>query len=105
MRSLRLELKADDPFLLASTSILATGLEFIWEKKENQEDDFSLQYEIRAYQCEKNSEAGQALLRCVQSYDKSLTEVRSSRLEIKADDPFLFASTSILATGLKFIWE
>ena len=62
-------------------------------------------YEHLFYQCEKNSEASQALLRCVKSYDNNLTEVRSLRLEIKADEPFLLASTSILATGLEFIWE
>ena len=57
------------------------------------------------YNCEKNREAGQAILRCVQSYDSTLTDVRSLRLELTGDDPFLLASTSILATGLEFIWE
>ena len=33
VRSLRLELTGDDPFMLASTGILATGLEFIWENR------------------------------------------------------------------------
>ena len=32
-KSLRLELSAVDPFLLASVALLATGLEFIWERR------------------------------------------------------------------------
>ena len=32
-RALRLELVADDPFLLASITILAIGLSFIWENR------------------------------------------------------------------------
>ena len=32
-RALRLEFTSDEPFLLASVSILATGLEFIWENR------------------------------------------------------------------------
>ena len=55
--------------------------------------------------CDKNSEAGQALLRCISAYDRRATEARALRLELVADDPFLLASTSILATGFEFIWE
>ena len=45
------------------------------------------------------------MLRCVQSYDRSLTEVRSLRVELSADEPFLLASMSILSSGLELIWE
>ena len=62
-------------------------------------------YQHLFYNCEKNTDAGQALLRCVQSYDHNLTETRSLRLQISADEPFLIASVSILATGLELIWE
>ena len=55
--------------------------------------------------CTKNNEAGQALLRCVQSYDRSLSEVKSLRVELGADEPFLLASISILSAGLELIWE
>ena len=55
--------------------------------------------------CDKNSEAGQALLRCISAYDRSSTEAKALRLELVADDPFLLASTSLLAIGLEFIWE
>ena len=57
------------------------------------------------FQCEKNSQAGQTLLRCITSYDRGLTQERALRLELVADDPFLLASTTILAIGLSFIWE
>ena len=57
------------------------------------------------FQCEKNAQAGQTLLRCINSYDRGLTQERALRLELVADDPFLLASTTILAVGLSFIWE
>ena len=57
------------------------------------------------FQCEKNAQAGQTLLRCITSYDRGLTQERALRLELVADDPFLLASTTILAIGLSFIWE
>ena len=62
-------------------------------------------YQHIFYDCIKNNEAGQALLRCVQSYDRSLTEVKSLRVELSADEPFLLASISILSSGLELIWE
>ena len=34
-----------------------------------------------------------------------MTEEECLRLELKTDDPFQLASTVILATGLKYIWE
>lgn len=55
--------------------------------------------------CTKNREAGEALLRCVQSYDQHLTMERSLRLEFTADETFLLPTVTILAIGLEFIWE
>ena len=57
------------------------------------------------YGCTKNAEAGESLLRCIQSYDRSLSQEGSLRLELTADDPFLLPSTILLATGLELIWE
>ena len=62
-------------------------------------------YEHLFYECDKNKESGQALLRCIKSYDSSLTVVKSLRLELSADEPFLLACTSLLASGLGLIWE
>ena len=49
-RCLRLELCADQPFLLASAAILSTGLEYIWEnrKKKKSTSLFSVRAEIEA---------------------------------------------------------
>ena len=57
------------------------------------------------YQCDKNQESGQALLSCLQSYDRGLTEAKSLRLELEPDEPFLLASVSLLASGLELIWD
>ena len=57
------------------------------------------------YHCCKNAEAGQALLRCIKSYDRNFTETMSLRIELTADDPFLLPSITILVIGLEFIWE
>ena len=62
-------------------------------------------YQHLFYGCSKNYEAGQALLRSVQYYDRSLTGVKSLRVELGADEPFLLASISILSSGLELIWE
>ena len=62
-------------------------------------------YQHLFFQCVKNQEAGQALLRCIQSYDRAASEVRSLRLELIADDPFLMPSAALLATGLELIWQ
>ena len=62
-------------------------------------------YEHLFYECDKNKESGQALLRCIKSYDSSITVVKSLRLELSADEPFLLACTSLLASGLGLIWE
>ena len=55
--------------------------------------------------CEQNREAGQALLNCVSTNDRTLTAIKMLRLELDTDEPFLLASVSILAKGLEFIWE
>ena len=57
------------------------------------------------FQCELNKDAGQAMLRCVSAYDRTITEEKALRLELQADDPFLVAMVNILATGLELIWE
>ena len=44
-------------------------------------------------------------MRCIQSYDRSLSQEGSLRLELNADDPFLLPSTILLAMGLELIWE
>ena len=62
-------------------------------------------YQHLFFHCDKNSQSGQALLRCVQSYDRNLSEVKSLRLELTADEPFLLASISLLSSGLELIWQ
>ena len=57
------------------------------------------------YRCPKNNLAGEALLRCIQSYDRNCSEEKSLRLELEADEPFLLAMVTILTTGLELIWE
>ena len=71
-----------------------------WCRTGEQED-----YTHLFFQCLKNLEAGQALLRCIRSYDRAATAARSLRLELQADDPFLLPSTAILAIGLELIWD
>ena len=44
-------------------------------------------------------------MQCAKTYDRNLTEVKSMRLELTADDPFLMPTIAILTTGLEFIWE
>ena len=55
------------------------------------------------FQCSKNREAGEALLRCSQAYDQSLTVEKSLRLELMVDETFLLPIVILLATGLEFI--
>ena len=62
-------------------------------------------YKHLFFQCQLNSEAGEALFRCVKSYNQSLTLEKMLRLELVSDDPFLLASVSLLATGLSLIWQ
>ena len=57
------------------------------------------------YTCPKNREAGEAVLRVAQAYDRNLTVEKSLRLEIKTDETFTLPTVAILATGLLFIWE
>ena len=62
-------------------------------------------YEHLFFQCEKNAEAGQSLIRCAESYCGNTSVEGILRLELTADDPFLLPCAIILATGLRFIWE
>ena len=57
------------------------------------------------FSCEYNRESGQALLQCIRSYDRGLTETKVLRLELETEEPFMLASVSLLATGLQFIWD
>ena len=45
------------------------------------------------------------MIRCVSSYDSSLTSEKALRLELSGDECFLLPSVVLLATGLQFIWE
>ena len=62
-------------------------------------------YQHLFLECEKNREAGQALMNCISSYDRSLSETKLLRLELGTDEPFLLASVSLVATGFELIWE
>ena len=53
----------------------------------------------------ENDVAAQSLLRCVQSYDRSLTEERALRLERNAEEPFILPYITLLAVGQEYIWE
>ena len=61
-------------------------------------------YQHMFFDCEKNSEAGSAILNCVRSYNEGLTNLKCLRLELNADDPFLLASVDIISTGLEHIF-
>ena len=62
-------------------------------------------YQHLFFDCVKNSEAGEAVLTCVRSYDRSLTTEKALRLELKGDECFLLPSVVLLASGLQYIWE
>ena len=62
-------------------------------------------YQHLFFQCEINQESGQALLRCVRTYDRTLSDIKLLRLELSTDEPFLLASVSLVSCGLKLIWE
>ena len=57
------------------------------------------------FSCEYNRVSGQSLLQCVRSYDKELTESKALRLQLDIAEPFLLPSVSLLASGMKFIWD
>ena len=57
------------------------------------------------FECCKNNQVGEALLRCIQSYDQSLTADKTLTLQLVSDEPFMLASVAILVTGLSLIWE
>ena len=62
-------------------------------------------YQHLFFQCPKNGQAGQSLLRVVKCYDRSLSEEKALRLELTAVDPFLLPSVALLTTGLELIWD
>ena len=62
-------------------------------------------YQHLFFQCELNQESGQALLKCVGSYDRTLSDMKLLRLELNTDEPFLLATVSLVSCGLKLIWE
>ena len=45
-----------------------------------------------------------AVVRCVKSYDSSLTLEKALRLGLIGDECFLLPSVVLLATGLQYIW-
>ena len=57
------------------------------------------------FKCVENDVAAQSLLRCVQSYDRGLSEEGALRLELKAEEPFILPCIALLAVGLQYIWE
>ena len=62
-------------------------------------------YQHLFFNCDRNNEVGQDLVKCLKFFDSNLTESRCLRLELSADQPFLLASAAILSTGLEYIWE
>ena len=56
-------------------------------------------------QCNHNKDAADALLQCVQSYDRELTATKSLSFIIKSDGCFETALVSLLSTGLELIWN
>ena len=57
------------------------------------------------YDCSKNREAGEAVLRVGRVYDRNLTMEKSLRMEVQSDETFMLSTVSIRATGLLYIWE
>jgi len=54
--------------------------------------------------CTKNREAGDAIARCVGSYDPNITAERMLRLQVETDEVFRLATMTFLTTGLETIW-
>ena len=57
------------------------------------------------YDCSKNREAGEAVLRVGKAYDGNLTMEKSLRMEVESDETFMLSTVSTLATVLLYIWE
>ena len=62
-------------------------------------------YKHLFFECPKNEEAGQSLMRVVQCYDRNISEEKALRIELTAVDPFLLPSVALLTAGLELIWE
>ena len=61
-------------------------------------------YEHLFFKCVCNRAAGEAIMRCLCSYDQSLTVSRVLSLNIQTDDCYQLALVSLLALGLELIW-
>ena len=61
-------------------------------------------YEHLFFKCVRNRAAGEAIMRCLCSYDQSLTVSRVLSLNIQTDDCYQLALVSLLALGLELIW-
>ena len=57
------------------------------------------------YDCSKNREAGETMLRVGKAYDGNLIMEKSLRIEVESDENFMLLTVSTLATGLLYIWE
>ena len=57
------------------------------------------------FQCDKNKQAGEALLELTRVYDKNITKERALLLNINTDPLYELPSTLTLCTGLEFIWR
>ena len=57
------------------------------------------------FSCLANREAMQALFKCLQVYDRDITEARFLSLDVRAEDPFTLPTVILLITGLSLIWS
>ena len=57
------------------------------------------------FECSKNSDAAEAMLRLARVYDTQLTAEKALQLLVDADEVFLLPTITVLATGLMAIWE
>ena len=57
------------------------------------------------FQCDKNNQAGEALLELTRVYDKDITKEKALLLNINTESLYELPSTLILCTGLEFIWR
>ena len=57
------------------------------------------------FECSKNKEAGEVLIKVAKVYDANLTAEKILKMEVEAVPPFLLPTIIIIATGLQFIWE
>ena len=57
------------------------------------------------FACQKNSEAGNEILRLTRVYDYNLTPEQAIRLQVHADDVYERTAVVILSVGLEYIWK